>query len=241
MSILLRICCLVVLCGVSPVSTVRADMMADSPVKFRARTASGEIPPDLPAKADFPGKKDYYFLCPPERSLAQIAAIQAPCRPEFTAPPHDWNISSAPAGSWRRRRIATPGPGRQHHQRHHAFGWVAKLLEAIPKMLRATVYVRGGGGCQRYKEEGRIAKYVIPRKPTWCSSAASASGTSRVSRGHPPVTGRSARGRNPAGHGCLWHGGPARPEALASPPFGHWRLRRGTQALAAEEPAPTST
>jgi len=25
--------------------------------------------------------------------------------------------------------------------------------------------VRGGGGCQHYKEEGRLAKYVIPRKP----------------------------------------------------------------------------
>ena len=45
-------------------------------------------------------------------------------------------------------------------------GWVAKLREAYPKAnIRATVYVRGGGGCQHYKEEGRLAKYVIPRKP----------------------------------------------------------------------------
>jgi hypothetical protein len=31
--------------------------------------------------------------------------------------------------------------------------------------IRGTVYVRGGGGCQHYKEEGRIARNVVPRKP----------------------------------------------------------------------------
>ncbi|MGQ9589476.1 MAG: hypothetical protein ACUVYA_04180, partial [Planctomycetota bacterium] len=45
-------------------------------------------------------------------------------------------------------------------------GWVAKLAEAYPKArIRATVYVRGGGGCQHYKEAGRVAKNVVPRKP----------------------------------------------------------------------------
>ncbi len=45
-------------------------------------------------------------------------------------------------------------------------GWVAKLQEAYPKSeIKATVYVRGGGGCQHYKEQGRLATYVIPRKP----------------------------------------------------------------------------
>jgi hypothetical protein len=45
-------------------------------------------------------------------------------------------------------------------------GWVAKLREAYPKAsIRATVYVRGGGGCQNYKEDGRIAENVVPRKP----------------------------------------------------------------------------
>jgi lysophospholipase L1-like esterase len=45
-------------------------------------------------------------------------------------------------------------------------GWLAKLAEAYPKAkIRGTVYVRGGGNCQHYKEEGRIAKNVIPRKP----------------------------------------------------------------------------
>jgi lysophospholipase L1-like esterase len=45
-------------------------------------------------------------------------------------------------------------------------GWVAKLGEAYPKVkITATVYVRGGGGCQHYREDGRLAKYVIPRRP----------------------------------------------------------------------------
>ena len=45
-------------------------------------------------------------------------------------------------------------------------GWVAKLQEAYPKArIEATVYVRGGGGCQHYREEGRVAKYIQPRRP----------------------------------------------------------------------------
>jgi hypothetical protein len=45
-------------------------------------------------------------------------------------------------------------------------GWVATLQEAYPKAsIMATVYVRSGGGCQDFKEEGRIAKYILPRKP----------------------------------------------------------------------------
>lgn len=45
-------------------------------------------------------------------------------------------------------------------------GWVAKLQEAYPESrIRATVYVRGGGGCQHYKEQGRVAKNVNARKP----------------------------------------------------------------------------
>jgi len=45
-------------------------------------------------------------------------------------------------------------------------GWVARLQEAYPKAnIRATVYVRGGGGCQHYREEGRVEQYVVPRKP----------------------------------------------------------------------------
>ncbi len=31
--------------------------------------------------------------------------------------------------------------------------------------ITATVYVRGGGGCQHYREENRIARFVVPRQP----------------------------------------------------------------------------
>jgi hypothetical protein len=45
-------------------------------------------------------------------------------------------------------------------------GWVAKLQETYPKArIAATVYVRGGGGCQHYRAEGRVAKYIVPRQP----------------------------------------------------------------------------
>ena len=45
-------------------------------------------------------------------------------------------------------------------------GWVAQLQAAYPKArIQATVYVRGGGGCQHYRERDRIAKNIVPRKP----------------------------------------------------------------------------
>jgi len=40
------------------------------------------------------------------------------------------------------------------------------LPSKYPKAkIDALVYVRRGGGCQHYKEEGRVAKYILPRKP----------------------------------------------------------------------------
>ena len=86
---------------------------------------------------------------------------------EFTPPKPDWKYLS------RTRRILTEG-GDLHVL---AFGdsivadtmrsgWLAKLAAAYPQAkIRGTVYVRGGGGCQHYKEEGRIAKNIVPRKP----------------------------------------------------------------------------
>jgi len=44
--------------------------------------------------------------------------------------------------------------------------WLALLQEAYPTAkIRGTVYVRGGGGCQHYKEQGRIRRFVVPLKP----------------------------------------------------------------------------
>lgn len=38
-------------------------------------------------------------------------------------------------------------------------------LLSIKARIEATVYVRGGGGCQHYRDEGRVAKYIQPRRP----------------------------------------------------------------------------
>jgi len=158
-----------VLLAAVPVWTAVADMMADSPVKFPEKGAlPAKFPPDQPSKEREKAEEGYYIFSSPERSLKQIERIQAEMpKGEFTPPKPDW--SRLP----RTRRLLTED-GRLHIL---AMGdsivndtmrsaWVAKLREAYPKAdIRATVYVRGGGGCQHYKEEGRLAKYVTPRKP----------------------------------------------------------------------------
>ena len=148
---------------------VSADMTADSPVKFPNRGAlPSKYPPDQPSKDRETPEEGYYIFGTPERSLAQIAKIQSEMPAgEFSAPPQDWMHLA------RTHRVLTEG-GELHLL---AFGdsivndtmrsgWVAKLREAYPKAnIRATVYVRGGGGCQHYKEEDRVTKHIVPRKP----------------------------------------------------------------------------
>jgi lysophospholipase L1-like esterase len=150
-------------------SLVRADMSADSPVQFPKEGAlPAKYPPDRPAGANEAKEKDYYIFRTPERSLAQIAAIQAAMPAgRFAPPPADWTHLA------RTRRILTEGGelrvlalGDSIVNDTMRSGWVAKLEEAYPKAaIKATVYVRGGGGCQHYKENGRIAENVVPRKP----------------------------------------------------------------------------
>ncbi|MFA6564285.1 MAG: GDSL-type esterase/lipase family protein [Verrucomicrobiia bacterium] len=149
-------------------SLASADMMKDSPVKFPEKGAlKAKWPPDVKTEQNSP-EKDYSIFGTPQRSLAQIAKIQAEMpKGKFTPPKPDWTHLK------RTRRILTKG-GELHLL---AMGdsivadtmrsaWVAKLAEAYPKAnIRGTVYVRGGGGCQHYKEEGRIAKNVAPLKP----------------------------------------------------------------------------
>jgi len=145
-----------------------ADMMKDSPVTFPKQGAlPAKFPPDRPGKAE-PAEKDYYIFSTPQRSLEQIAKVQAEMpKGEFTAPINDWS------GLARTRRILAEGGelrllamGDSIVNDTMRSGWVAKLSEAYPKAgITATVYVRGGGGCQHYKEEGRLAKHVIPKKP----------------------------------------------------------------------------
>lgn len=149
--------------------TTFSDMMADSPVKFPDKGAlPAKYPPDQPSKEREKAEKDYYIFSSPERSLAQIGRIQSEMpKGEFTPPEPDWPHLK------RTRRILTEGGdlrilalGDSIINDTMRSGWVAELREAYRKAnIRATVYVRGGGGCQHYKDEGRLANYVIPRKP----------------------------------------------------------------------------
>ncbi len=158
-----------ILCCVAFAAAVSlADMMQDSPVKFPDKGAlPSKYPPDVKTWHESP-EPDYSIFGTPQRSLEQIAKIQAEMvKGEFTPPPPDWKYLP------RTRRILTAG-GDLHVL---AFGdsivadtmrsgWLAKLGAVYPQAkIRGTVYVRGGGGCQHYKDEGRVAKNIVPRKP----------------------------------------------------------------------------
>jgi len=147
----------------------QADLEADSPVTFPEQGAlPSAFPPDRPARDGTTPEEGYYRFSSPERSLEQITAIQAAMPAgRFTPPPPDW----APLP--RTRRVLAEGGDL------HVLGlgdsivndtmrsaWLAKLAEAFPKTrVRGTVYVRGGGGCQHYREADRVAKWVTPLRP----------------------------------------------------------------------------
>ncbi|MFH1571200.1 MAG: SGNH/GDSL hydrolase family protein [Gemmatimonadota bacterium] len=144
-------------------------MIADSPVRFPGQGAlPARFPPDRPAAGRQAPEEDSFLFESPERSLEQIAAIQAEMPAgRFAPPPHDWDPLARA-----RRALTEGGPlhllalGDSIVNDTMRSGWVARLQEAFPKaVLRATVYVRGGGGCQFYREEGRIARTVVPLRP----------------------------------------------------------------------------
>lgn len=146
-----------------------ADMMDDSPVVFpEKRALPAQFPPDLSGGPNQAAEEGYYIFRSPCRSLDQIEQIQGKMIPgHFTAPSHDWIHLS------RTRRVLSDGGrlrllalGDSIVNDTMRSGWVAKLQEAYPEAtVETTVYVRGGGGCQHYRQEGRIAKNVVPRKP----------------------------------------------------------------------------
>ena len=144
------------------------DMMADSPVTFpKSGALPAKFPPDVKEQRE-PVEPDYYLFSSPCRSLSQIAAIQREMPAgQFTTPPKDWEYLQ------RTRRILTKGGelrllalGDSIVNDTMRSGWVAKLQEAYPKaQIKARVYVRGGGGCQHYKEANRVEKYIVPFQP----------------------------------------------------------------------------
>ena len=145
------------------------DMMSDSPVTFPDQGAlPAKYPPDQPSQDRSTPEEGYSIFGTPERSIAQIATIQAEMpEGDFSPPPSDW--------AYLQRTQYTLTEGGDLHlfamgdsivNDTMRSGWVAKFREAYPKaQIRGTVYVRGGGGCQHYKEEERIATNVVPHKP----------------------------------------------------------------------------
>jgi hypothetical protein len=124
---------------------------------LEAGTRIGEVPVEVPAPSRYPG-----------RTLEQISRIESEM-PEgtFAVAPNDWQHLT------RTHRILTQGGdlhilalGDSIINDTMRSGWVAKLQQAYPMArIKLTVYVRGGGGCQHYKEEGRVQKYILPRRP----------------------------------------------------------------------------
>jgi lysophospholipase L1-like esterase len=146
-----------------------ASMMADSPVTFPEKGAiPSKYPPDRPSKDRSKPEEGYYLFGSPQRSLEQIETIREKMpEGEFTSPRKD----HAPLS----HTMKTLNEGGDLHilalgdsivNDTMRSGWVAKLREAYPRAdITATVYVRGGGGCQHYIEEDRIAKHVVPKQP----------------------------------------------------------------------------
>jgi len=144
------------------------DMMADSPVTFpKEGCLPARFAPDV-KPVDEPAEEGYFIFSTPCRSLTQIRAIQQEMPPgQCTKPPADWTHLR------RTRHTLTEGGdlrllalGDSIVNDTMRSGWVAQLQEAYPKArLEARVFVRGGGGGQHYREEGRVAKYILPWKP----------------------------------------------------------------------------
>lgn len=143
-------------------------MEADSPITF---PKSGPLPPKFEPdvkQVDEPSEKEYYIFISSCRSLQQIAAIQkAMPSGTFTPPAPDWTSLRKT-----RRLLAEGGTlrilglGDSIVNDTMRSGWVASLGAAYPKAkIDATVYVRGGGGCQHYRDEDRVTTYIVPRKP----------------------------------------------------------------------------
>ncbi len=147
---------------------VPGDMAADSPVTFPERGAlPSKYPPDVQTER-FPTEKVYFLFSSPCRSLEQIDAIQAEMpRGEFTVPANDWkHLERTRHALTQGGELHVLGLGDSIINDTMRSGWIAKLREAYPKAkITATVYVRGGGGCQHYKAEQRITKNVVPVKP----------------------------------------------------------------------------
>ncbi len=144
------------------------DMMADSPVAFPERGALPSLfPPDLKVKSE-PAEEGYYIFSSPCRSSRQIREIwKSMPKGTFEPPRNNWRDLE------KTREILTRGGvlrlvalGDSIVNDTMRSGWLSLLAETYPGVrIDATVYVRGGGGCQHYRERNRIQENVVPRRP----------------------------------------------------------------------------
>lgn len=149
-------------------STRPGSMMADSPVKFpEIGGIPSKYPPDIKVRLE-ESEPDSFIYPSPRRSLEQINRIQQEMpRGTFTIPSQDWK------GLQRTHEKLIHGGGLHILALGDSIlsdtmrsGWVTRLQQIYPKVkIKATVYVRGGGGSRHYREDGRVLKYIIPRKP----------------------------------------------------------------------------
>lgn len=148
--------------------SAQGDMMRDSPVKFPEKGAlPARFPPDIAAKS-LPAEQDYSLFESPCRSLKQINEIQSAMpKGEFAPPAAGWtNLPRTHQLLTQGGTLRILGLGDSIVNDTMRSGWLAKLAEAYPRAtIVGTGLVRGSGGCQHYKEEGRIEKYVVPLKP----------------------------------------------------------------------------
>jgi len=144
-------------------------MLADSPMTFPKQGAlPAKYPPDVSGGKNEATEQGDFIFKTPQRSMGQIRMIRSEMPAgTFTAPVLDWTRLA------RTRRLLNEGGefrllalGDSIVNDMMRSGWVAELREAYPKAhVDGTLYVRGGGGCQYYRLEGRITKFVVPRKP----------------------------------------------------------------------------
>ena len=142
--------------------------ITDSPVKF---PESGALPSkynqDLPTE-NWPTEPDYAIFSSPGRSLAQIAQIQKEMPAgEFTPPANDWkHLPKTQKTLTEGGSLHLMAVGDSIVNDTMRSGWIGKLQEAWPKAkITATGYVRGGGNCGHYQEEGRVEKVITAAKP----------------------------------------------------------------------------
>lgn len=140
----------------------------DSPISFPEKGALPSLfEPDLNV-VSFPVEKDYFLFRSPCRSIGQINEIRMKMPAgEMSISKTDWRgLSILKQKLKSNGQVRILGLGDSIINDIMRSGWLSKLQEQFPSPeIIGTVYVRGGGGCQHYKEGDRIEKYLVSQQP----------------------------------------------------------------------------